>query len=365
MVRISLIALFFAATVLGQSAPQAKPEARQEPPPKDLTQRVDGHFSANQIRTLMVIPEETPAKTPPPIPPAASASELTPPARPPSPPAAPIDAAPRPTLLQLSAQRPVPEVKLSDPYCSGFIQISAISQDLKMIAKFRGDGSALATEGDYIYLNQGSNDGIAVGNLYQVIRPTKKIERPNGRTKDERNLGMHYLDIAQINVVLTQPEFSLARVFQNCDAVEIGDIAVPLQIPEPPVVASPRRFSPFMTVTGDVKGAVVTTLSVLFNFGSTFGSSRALPGVRTGNLGSLEKGIAYEGAIVYIDVGQREAVKPGDVFIAYRQLQLRQLPGARTAIGELIVVKVGERASTALVTYADDAISAGDSVERR
>ncbi|MBI2150818.1 MAG: hypothetical protein HYU27_09485 [Acidobacteria bacterium] len=327
--RIPLIAFSLAATVVGQSAPQ--------------------------IQTVLVFPEETPSR-----------------AAPPSKPAKTADAVPQPPLAGLAPQ-PLQRVKLSGPYCSGFIRMPAISRDLKVLARFRGYDSVLATEGDFIYLSQGSRDGIAVGNPYQVVRPTKKMERPNGRsTKEERNLGMHYLHIAQIKVVLTQPEFSLARVFQTCDAVEIGDIAEPLQISEPPVEAGPRTFSPFMTVTGDVKGAVVTTLSVLLNFGST----RALPGVRTGNLSLLEKGLAHEGTIVYIDVGRREAVKAGDLFIVYRPIQLnkdlyplpkelRKLQAARTAIGELIVVKAGERASAAMVTYADDAISAGDSVERR
>lgn len=322
--RIPLIVFFLAAAVVGQAAPQ--------------------------MRTLLVMPETKPART--------------------------ADAVPLPPQLRLPPQLPLQQVKLSGPYCSGFIQTSAISQDLKVLAKFRGYDGVLATEGDLIYLSQGSRDGIAVGSQYQVIRPTKRMERPNGRTKEERDLGMHYLQIAQIDVVLTQPEFSLARVFQVCDAVEIGDIAEPLQISEPPAAAAPRTFSPFMTATGDIKGAVVATLNALLNFGSVSGSSRALPGVRTGYLSPLEQGLAHEGTIVYIDVGQRETVKAGDLFIVYRQLQLnkdlyplpkelRRLQGARTAIGELIVVKAGERASAALVTYADDTISAGDAIERR
>jgi hypothetical protein len=69
-------------------------------------------------------------------------------------------------------------------------------------------------------------------------------------------------------------------------------------------------------------------------------------------------------------------VRPGDVFVAYRYVELDKrlyhypkesdkLENARTAIGELIVLKVGERGSTALVTYASDALVLGDAVERR
>jgi hypothetical protein len=71
-------------------------------------------------------------------------------------------------------------------------------------------------------------------------------------------------------------------------------------------------------------------------------------------------------------------VKPGDVFVVYRDVdadvdqrlynypsQVKKLKTARRAIGELVVVKVGERAATALVTYATDGLVLGDSVERR
>ena len=81
--------------------------------------------------------------------------------------------------------------------------------------------------------------------------------------------------------------------------------------------------------------------------------------------------------IVYLNIGQDRAVKPGDIFIVYRQIRLDKrlyeypkdaddkLKSARIAIGEVLVVNVGERGSTALVTYASDGLVLGDAVERR
>jgi hypothetical protein len=212
--------------------------------------------------------------------------------------------------------------------------------------------------------------------MYQVVRPTRRIDRPEGRTTEERRLGRHYYDVGQIQVVMTQSDFALARVVSNCDAIEIGDIMIPWQQLPVPTLARPRPFSPFMSATGDVKGSVVTTLNVLRNFGSTFKASGKIPGVSDDELGPLNYGIGSEGSIVYVDVGQREGVNVGDLFIVYRPLeldtQLYQLPeeaerlrGQRTAIAELVIVKTRERASTALVTYASQGVSAGDFVERR
>src|SRR5262249_22364979 len=133
-----------------------------------------------------------------------------------------------------------------------------------------------------------------------------------------------------------------------------------------------------MTTNSGIKGVIVSAKTVLLNFGSTFRSSGIIPGVRgEDRLGVTDRGIASAGETVYIDLGQDQNVKPGDIFIVYRNIdfdqrlfpsdeeQREKLKTARTAVGELIVMQVGERASSALVTYATDALSMGDAVERR
>jgi len=133
-----------------------------------------------------------------------------------------------------------------------------------------------------------------------------------------------------------------------------------------------------MTTNSGIKGVIVSAKTVLLNFGSAFRSSGIIPGVRGDDRLSVnDRGIAGAGEIVYIDLGQDQSVKPGDIFIVYRSIdfdqrlfssdeeELEKLKNARTAVGEVIVMQVGERASSALVTYATDALSLGDSVERR
>jgi hypothetical protein len=132
-----------------------------------------------------------------------------------------------------------------------------------------------------------------------------------------------------------------------------------------------------MTTTSGIHGMIVTTKNVLLNFGSSFKGSGTLAGAHEGRLEPLERGIASTGSIVYIDIGQDAAVNPGDVFIVFREVELdsnlyslpsearKKLSSARQAVGELLVLKVGERAATALVTYSTDGLVLGDQVERR
>ena len=436
--RTILAIVLFVGSLSAQTAQTpAKSVPAQGPPPKKLTVRPDGHVTANQdaanpdkfevhivkkgetlsqisgevlknprmwpqlweqnehiinphwiypddkilIRPVTPLAEAKPPEpAPEPVAPPPPAPEPEPTPRRFSPPvaaAAPPTASP--SVIFYDSRPPSPEIKFEDLYCSGFVRKAKLPKDLlKVIARFDASGAVLASDSDYVYLSHGSEDGITAGGNYQVVRPTKTLTNPEGRDSFTRELGMHYLDIAQIRVMVVQPDFSLARVMNSCgDAIEVGDLVMPLQpivIPTPP---RPRPFSPTMTTNSGVKGIIVSTKSVLLNFGSMFRMSDEIPGVRGNDrLGVTEGGIAAAGSIVYINLGQDQNVKPGDIFIVYRNVdfddrlfsaprEIERLRTARSAVGEVIVMQVGERASAAVVTYATDALSLGDAVERR
>jgi hypothetical protein len=432
--RTLIAALLLTASAWAQTTQTPNRTApTQGPPPKNLSVRPDGHISANQdpaepekfevhlvkqgetlsgiagevlknprlwpqlweqnehivnphwiypndkvlIKPITVLAEAKPPEPEPPPPPPPPQEE--PPRRvqlpPPSPPASqqPVER----TLL-VTPERPVPQIKFSDLYCSGSVRTTPVAAGLRVSAKFETTGGILATGNEYVYISQGAEDGVKVGTTYQVIRPTKEMTNPHARTRAERDLGMHYLDIGQMQVVMVQPDFALARVIHTCaDAIDPGDFVMPFQqitVPEPP---RSRPFSPTMTVSSGVTGTIVSTKDVMLNFGSTFEGTHHTPGVQgSGLLGPLDRGVAAEGSIVYIDLGQNKTVKPGDLFIVYRHLEtddalyklprdVKKIKVGRAAIGELLIVKVGERAATALVTYASDGLTMGDAVERR
>jgi LysM domain-containing protein len=430
--RTLIAAMLVASTTWAQGA-QAPNKAvpQQGPPPKNLTVRPDGHVSANQdpanpekfevhvvkqgetlsgiagevlknprlwpqlweqnehiinphwiypndkilIQPVVEVsqakpPEPEPVPEPAPEPPPRR-TQLPPPPQPPQP------SRPAPPAFVVEPQKPVAEIKYDDLYCSGTVRTTHLPEDLKVISKFDATGAVLATDTEYVYLSQGSEDGMRAGNVYQVMRPTKTLTNPYGRSKNDRNLGTHYLDVGQIRVVLVQPDYSLARVLHNCgDAVEVGDFLLPFQRLVVPAPSRPRPFSPTMTTTSGIHGMIVTTKNVLLNFGSSFKGSGTLAGAHEGRLEPLERGVASSGSIVYIDIGQDAAVNPGDVFIVYRDVEIdnnlyslpreaKKLRSARQAVGELLVLKVGERAATALVTYSTDGLVLGDQVERR
>jgi hypothetical protein len=399
------------------AAPQQTPA--QGPPPKNLTKLPDGHFSANtepkdvenfEIRVVVagdtlsgisrevlkdgklwpqiweqnehvvnphwIYPNDkilirpvtkiSDAKPPEPNAPVAAEAEApaetTPVAQDTTPqplkgklvaapyPALPDTAAPK-TVLNLNPPPSFPEVKDADVNCSGFIRSEAVSRDIKVVGRY-ADKQEIATEGDYVYIGRGGEGGVRPGATYEVLRPTRNV---NG-------LGTHYLEIAHVQVVIAQADHSLARIMYGCEAVETGDVLVPLAKPEIPALPAKRPFSGTMKASGQIPGNIILTKDAVINAGSKYGTDPSIPKA-SGSLRSLERGIVGEGSVIYLDIGKREGAKPGDLFIVFRDNPV--VKNARTAVAEVVLLKVEDRASTALVTYSDDAISLGDVVERR
>ena len=283
--------------------------------------------------------------------------------------------APPPIGFDLPDPIPVPEVKVADLYCSGFVTTRNLSSALNVMALFPGSASAMAGETDYVYVSEGSAAGIEAGQVLSVVRPTLAVRSPRETVGD---LGMHYLELGQLRVVLVQSDFSLARVINSCDSIEIGDTVVGFRLIDFPELPKNRPFSPSMPSSGKMTGAIVMSQTVLANSASpVFGTSTRLPGTERTRLSHLSSGLVAEGQIVYIDLGDRDGVRTGDIFLIYRPLVLddslydfsrkavQVLGNQRQIIGELIVLKVEERAATAIISFASGGVSAGDLVELR
>lgn len=405
--RILLAVLLSAGALFGQ----APPRPVQGPPPKSLTKQPDGHVSANtdpknpgNFETHVVQPGETlsqiagivlkdsklwpqlweqnehivnphwiypndkilirpvtkitEAVPPPVVEPAPAAPAAAPPViaavpsppSPPSPPAQRGSAVIRPNLTvppvvvtkaqdvyDLPAPRAVSQIKSSDFYCSGFVSTTAIPKTMKVASTYERDGAILSTEGNYIRIRKGSTSGMTAGSTWQVVRPMQNVDDRTGKGA-KKSLGMLYLDVAQVQAVQVEADSALARVIGSCDAVEVGDLLVPFVPVDLPVLPLRRAFSSTMTTPGLVKGTVVLLKHLAVD------------------LGPISEGLVAEGGVVYIDKGKGDGLKTGDLFIVYH---------GQVAIGEIAVLKVEEKASSALVTYSTAALVPGDRVERR
>jgi hypothetical protein len=222
----------------------------------------------------------------------------------------------------------------------------------------------LFSQGDRVYLNQGSEKGVRVGDRFLVMRP---VEDPNsewfrGQTKLTKAMGTLYADVGQVKVVNVLPKTSIAEVTYSCDYMQRGDIVRPFEERPTPPFKEIGVFDHFAPVSRKPVGMMVTTADFKQGEG--------------------------QGATVYVNLGAAQGVKVGDYLRFFRyqgkrdeyapqtrgyQTELygygsspthyegKDLP--REVLGEGIVLNASRNASTVLITFSSADIYTGDDVE--
>ncbi len=252
----------------------------------------------------------------------------------------------------------------SDIYCSGLVTNQAIPRDAYVIS---GENSSYKTSfmpGDYVYINRGGNQGVKVGDLFEVIRPVHDPARSQWfkwQNQLDRAMGTTYADIGQLRVVHVQAKTATAELKMSCDFMQRGDIVRPFTARPTPAFHN-TKLDLFAPPSGKKTGMVVITK----NFGMVSGTGR----------------------IVYVNLGSAQGVKVGDYFrvfryqgshnstiyeardSAYKVYGFGSTPVAyhwddlpRQVLGEGIVLRTGPNASTVLLTTTREEIFDGDYVE--
>jgi outer membrane protein OmpA-like peptidoglycan-associated protein len=268
-----------------------------------------------------------------------------------------------------AAQKPVAVKKANydDVYCSGVISTSSVPYDTYLISGEESNPETVYSQGHYVYINKGSSSGVNVGDEFLVIRPVKdslKMKWFESQPWLLRAMGQRWNDIGRIKVVSVSAEVATAQVMHACDFLQRGDYVRPFAARSAPtIVMTPfNRFAPpsgkelAMVVSGkEYKSGVATHDIVFVNLGSS-------QGVREGD---------------YFRVFRYQKTRSQEKPYQIRSMQDRvwgfgsvprparyswdDLP--REALGEGIVLRTGENASTVLLTYAVREIYVGDYVE--
>lgn len=280
-------------------------------------------------------------------------------------------------------------------YCAGYVQSSPLYTAPKETAnranKIVGaDGEAdqyIYSEGEYLYINAGSNKGVQVGDMFTVTRPKGQVETKWSRKGD---LGVFVQELGTIEVIKVKQEVSVARIRNSCDNVLLGDLLVPFEQRTAPAFSQ----RPALDLFGDPSGKASGRIFMARDGREALGTEQ----------------------IVYIDLGADDSVKSGDYLTIYRELgdgNLHKFPqkesvaarndgyqsdqyqggkfsnqsarkygsranrqvvttkdakayrpdGLRKIVGEMVILNVKEKTATALIVRAAQEIHTGDWVE--
>ncbi len=264
-----------------------------------------------------------------------------------------------------AAQAPSKTPTTTDMYCSGIVTTEAVPSDTYVISGEQSNSQLAFSQGDLVYINKGSSQGVKVGDEFLVTRAAQeplKFAWFVGQPSLLRAMGQPYLDVGRLRVVHTNASVSTAEIVFLCDHLQRGDLVRPFAERPAPPFREEAKFDPFAPASGKDKAMVVAM--------NTFAQE------------------AGTNSVVYVNLGSAQGVKVGDYFrvfryqgthhdTAYQTLGMAhslygfgsarraykgdELP--REILGEGIVLRVSPNAATVMLTISQREIYAGDYVE--
>lgn len=249
-------------------------------------------------------------------------------------------------------------------YCSGFLKDTKLPDDARLVSGEQIGYKVTFAQGERVYLNQGSDKGVRVGDRFVVVRATQdpSTEWFRGQFKLTKAIGILYEDLGQVKVVNVLPKTSIAEITFSCDYMQRGDIVRPFEERPVPPYKELGPFDHFAPVSGKPVGMMVTTIDFQQSEG--------------------------QGSTIYINLGAAQGVKVGDYvrFFRYQgkldefapqtrgyqtelygfgsspvHYQGKDLP--REVLGEGIVLNASRNGSAVLITFSSADIYTGDNVE--
>jgi hypothetical protein len=263
------------------------------------------------------------------------------------------------------AQVPANKYVEAGVYCSGVVTTQAPSPDIYVISGPESEVKSIFGEGNFIFINKGSSQGVKVGDEFLALRPeSEQLEVPwfTGQVVLTKAMGTYYPDLGRVKVVTVQANTSVAEVTQVCGYLQRGDLLEPFKERQVPTVKAAAAIDRFAPPNGKAKASVVFTK----NFGQTGGN----------------------GTVVYLNLGSAQGVKVGDYFrlfhyqsdkreslysykdTAYRLWGFGSAPVPYTSkdlprdvVGEAVVLRVGPNASSVMLINMLRDVFVGDYAE--
>ena len=177
-------------------------------------------------------------------------------------------------------------------YCAGYIRHQLLPRMPEIVGAVEENEQRRFTDGEVVYINQGSQQGIREGQTFQIIRPRGDVK---GVFKEKRGfLGTYIQEIGQLQVFKVNANTSAAQITFTCDTALFGDLLAPVPDREAPLQRAESNLDIFTDPSGKQTGRLM--------------------------MAKDNREMVTRNDIVYIDLGSEDQVKPGDYLTVYRPL---------------------------------------------
>lgn len=228
----------------------------------------------------------------------------------------------------------IPAIEEMALQCAHYVLSEGEDDSLYILGSEQGATKIGLAERDIVYLSKGSNAGVKAGDVYTAHHPSYDVKHPNSG----RSIGRKVETTGWVRVILVQENSATAVIERSCQDMHAGDYMRPFEKASVPLIvrrAPPDRLTP---PSGKIEGAIVDIAD--------------------------DSMVAGQNQLVTINLGTANGIAPGNIFTVFK-IMYPSVPTSRNVLGELAVVAVRERTSTAVITYSADHIMNGDRVELR
>jgi hypothetical protein len=201
--------------------------------------------------------------------------------------------APAPQVLVPETKAPLPVAGTTTLYCAGYIRLQPLPRMPQIVGALQEQEQRMFSNGQTVYINAGSRQGIKEGQTFQIIRPRGDVKGVH--RQKHGNLGTYIQEVGQLQVFNVGETVSAAQITSSCgDVVMFGDL----------LTAVPDRDSPLERAELDVDRFAPAT-------GKQYGRLMMAKDARE---------MVTRNDVVYIDLGVEDNVKTGDYLTIYRPL---------------------------------------------
>jgi hypothetical protein len=185
---------------------------------------------------------------------------------------------------------PLPAALETELSCAGYIEYAPNHSGLEVVGAEQEQEQATFSTGQLVFINAGSQQGVRVGQEFQVVRPRGQFSTK--LTRKAGQLGVFTQEIGRLRVTVVKERMSVAEVANSCEMILLGDLLrnVPRRISPP--AGDTADLDRFADPTGKQNGRIV--------------------------LARDAREMISRHQIVYIDLGTEDNVKEGDRLTVYR-----------------------------------------------
>jgi outer membrane protein OmpA-like peptidoglycan-associated protein len=263
-------------------------------------------------------------------------------------------------MAQVGPKTPNP----NDIYCSGMVTREAVPADTYVISGEESAYKITFGDGDYVFINKGSSSGVKVGDEFLVMRAEKSPTHNKWfeyQPSLMRAMGTQWADVGRVRVAHVEGNVSAAQVVSSCGFMQRGDIARPF-IPRPAPALRPTDHNRFPAPSGKNQGMVVSS--------KDWAQVVGMNSIIYVNLGSAQSSKVGDYVRIFRFQGTRHDSVYQDRHTAYSRWKFGHTPVRyswkdlpREQLGEGIVLRTSENASTVLITFSLRDIYLGDYIE--